>query len=162
MKSKIALGLLSLGYIFNQAHADSNYDVNGVISETQLHTVLSTLLRIAPSGTKATDLDLKGFFTINDKRYLTVVDINAVQFKVTTKIGIIPVNSNVTISMAAAFPDLDCNHPQITRVSVAGTSMLLDPAIRSHIKKNAESLMRENFIGQTDLVKYCKIKPEVQ
>lgn len=152
--------LTSLAY--TQAYADTTYDAKSVVSDDQLSSIVKSMLKIAPNGTKATNLLFSGFFSVNDDRYMTLLDSTSIKFKVTTKIGIIPLSSDIVMSLAGSFPTLDCNNPQITRVVVDGNSVLLDGPIRDHVKNNVVSIFRDNFVAQTDLVKYCKVKPVPQ
>jgi len=161
MNFKTGFTLIAATCCLNQANADSSYDITGVISSAQMDKIVATLLRDAPSGSKATDVNYRGFFTVSPERYLTVVDMNSVQYKVTAKVGIIPLSSTVTMSIAAAFPDLNCNNPVITRLSVTGTNFLLDGEIKNYMTKNAVSIIRDNYVAQSDLIKYCKVKPQI-
>lgn len=140
--------------------ADATYDAKSVVSDAQLENIVKTLLKIAPSGTKTSNISFEGFFSVNDERFMTMLDVQAIKFKVSTKVGPIPLSSNVTMSLAGMIPGLDCNNPQITRVVVNASNPLFESEIRSHIAKNALSIFRDNIIGQTDLVKYCKFKPQ--
>lgn len=144
---------------YTYASADATYDAKSVVSDAQLESIVQTLIKIAPSGTKTSNISFEGFFTVNDDRFMTLLDVQAIKFKVATKVGPIPLSSNVTMSLAGTIPNLDCNNPQITRVVVKASNALFEGEIRNHVVKNALSIFRDNIIGQTDLVKYCKIKP---
>lgn len=146
---------------YTYASADATYDAKSVVSESQLETIVQTLIKIAPNGTKTSNISFEGFFTVNDDRFMTLLDVQAIKFKVATKVGPIPLSSNVTMSLAGTIPGSDCNNPQITRVVVKASNALFEGEVRNHIVKNALSIFRDNIIGQTDLVKYCKIKPNL-
>jgi hypothetical protein len=158
--AKAALSVIASLSTYTYVNADATYDAKSVVSDAQLESIVKTLLKIAPSGTKTTNISFDGFFSVNDDRYITALDVQAIKFKVSTKVGPIPLSSNVTMSLAGTIPGLDCSNPQITRVVVTASNPLFEGEIRNHVVKNALSIFRDNIIGQTDLVKYCKIKPQ--
>lgn len=139
------------------------HDLKSVVSQAQADTVVRSLIKLAPKGTRVSNISMAGTFDTDANNYLSTVDAGPLSFRFVIYIGALPTLSDtVTMRLAAHFQDGDCTKPEVTVVESSGTNALMDGKIASYIKDHALELMRDSLVKQTDLVKYCRVQPALE
>lgn len=165
--SRLSVLLASTTLLCANANA---LELKSVVSPVQADTVVRSLIKLAPKGTRVSNISIAGSFTtsendyaVNENNYLTSIDAGPVTFRFVIYVGVLPTLSDtVTMRLAANFQDGDCNNPQITVAETSGTNALMDGKIRSYVREHAVELMRDSLVKQTDLVKYCRVQPALE
>ena len=135
---------------------DTSYNLSTVISQAQASNIVNSLLSTAPSGTKVSNISLKGSFNLDSQNYLGEVNLTEINF---TVVAYSIIKDNISVKLDASFPDGNCNNPVILSESESGSSSLIDPKLSTYLKEHAVEIVKNNLINQSDLLSYCHVKP---
>ena len=135
---------------------DENYDISSVISQTQADNIIHSILTAAPAGTKVSDISLAGTYDINAQHYLTTVNMTHIDFKAVVYSFL---KDSISIQLSANMTDGDCAHPVITAENESGSNQVIDDKLKAYLKDHAIEVVKDHLIHQTDLEKYCRVKP---